>query len=644
MTSMSTPGFHHEIEDRPLRADQGRLVVKGWCLAEGQSTAPAVRLSVLGHEPLSLTRRLPRPDVVHSLHAAPTAADCGFVIEASLPPGVHPAVLEAAQPDGTWHPLKRCLILSTPDRLQAAVEKPDPRQPLRESVRVMGWCAHPQRTLDAVWLHYGTQRVRCTIGLPRDDVPRFLPSSPDAARAGFISVKNLPVGRGPLRVKAVTSDGAALFAEPGLTIDITRDEDHPEPFVLPDRRPELGPARQPLTTVPVSPDQRSLRVLFVLYGDFTSNSAIHVTNLANELAQRGHACTVAVPGNVATAAHFRHNRFTAVDFESLARDGSLAPFDIIHAWTTRENIRQFCDRLRARHPATRLLVHLEDNELRILEATVGKSLAELLAMPAGELDHLIPPTLSHPRHSREMLETADGVTVIVDTLQAQVPPGKPVRTLWPAADMASYFPRERPTDFRRALGWTDDRVVIFYHGNVHPSNRDEVRELYAAVWELNQRGTPCTLIRLGRDACAFLGDVNPAVAEHVMNLGIIENHHLIPVLMSLADYFVQPGEPDSFNDFRFPSKLPEFFAIGRPVILPRTNLGRLVRHGQDAYVVERADRNTIVGAVLALQADRGLRARLSEGAVAFAREHFSWTRSAAVLAEFYLQLAASSRK
>ena len=33
------------------------------------------------------------------------------------------------------------------------------------------------------------------------------------------------------------------------------------------------------------------------------------------------------------------------------------------------------------------------------------------------------------------------------------------------------------------------------------------------------------------------------------------------------------------------AKLPEFFALGRPVLLPRSNLGGLVRHGEDATVV-----------------------------------------------------------
>jgi glycosyltransferase involved in cell wall biosynthesis len=637
---MSAPEFHHEIEEKLPRAERGRLLLKGWCLATGAAAPPRVRIrfdSSATHEPAA---RTPRPDVVATLGAPPSAADCGFLFDFPLAAGAHQACFEASTDGSAWTTLKRFVVLSTPPPLQFGIEGPDPARPVTESVRVMGWCAHPDRALREVWLHYGTKRIRCDTGLPRTDVPGFLPSSPDAARAGFISSKNLPVGRGPLRIRAVTDTGEDWFADTGVAVDITRDEDHPKPFVLPAQRPDLGPARRNPDDSPPPPAPRALRVLFALYGDFTSNSAIHVTNLANELAARGHTCVVAVPGNAETAAHFRDRRFEAVDFDTLACREPPDAFDIIHAWTTRESVRRFCASLQARLPAARLVVHLEDNELHILEHAVGRSLDELLALPPAELDSLIPSTLSHPRHSREMLGAADGVTVILDSLRAQLPLGKEARTIWPAADAAAFFPRPRPDAFRRALGWKDDRIVLFYHGNVHASNQAEVRELYAAVIELNRRGQPCTLVRLGRDDGDFLGPLARSVAPHVLNLGML-HHSRIPMLMALADYFVQPGGPDDFNDFRFPSKLPEFFALGRPVILPRTNIGLLVRHGEDGYVLERADRDAIVAAVLALQADPRLREKLATGAAAFARTHFSWPASAAKLQDYYLELAAN---
>ena len=80
---------------------------------------------------------------------------------------------------------------------------------------------------------------------------------------------------------------------------------------------------------------------------------------------------------------------------------------------------------------------------------------------------------------------------------------------------------------------------------------------------------------------------------------------------------------------------------GRPVILPRSNLGESLRHGEDAYVLDRADATGIADAVRALRSDPELYRRLATGATAFAAKHLSWRRSAATLANFYATLARS---
>jgi glycosyltransferase involved in cell wall biosynthesis len=287
------------------------------------------------------------------------------------------------------------------------------------------------------------------------------------------------------------------------------------------------------------------------------------------------------------------------------------------------------------------VVHLEDNEQEILALSLGRPAADLEKMPDAELARLVPGDLSHPRHGRAFLAQADAVTVIMDRLREFVPSGRPCHTVWPAADARCFFARPRPDAFRRPLDRAPGETVLFYHGNVHAANAAEVRELYAAVLQLNRAGPPVTLIRTGLDSVDFLGPLAREVAPHVLALGQILHHRHLPPLMALADIFVQPGAADAFNDYRFPSKLPEFFALGRPVVLPRTNLGTQLRHGTDAWVLDRADAAGIAAAVTELRRDRALYDRLSAGALAFAAQHFSWRRSAEALASFYGTLANS---
>jgi glycosyltransferase involved in cell wall biosynthesis len=104
----------------------------------------------------------------------------------------------------------------------------------------------------------------------------------------------------------------------------------------------------------------------------------------------------------------------------------------------------------------------------------------------------------------------------------------------------------------------------------------------------------------------------------------------------LGDVFVQPGGPGEFNDYRLPSKLPDFLASGRPVILPATNVGLHLRHGVDCLLLYRADAIEIADHVATLIKDKKLATRLASNARQFAINNFSWEVSAARLEEFYL--------
>lgn len=641
MSAFPPAGPFGEIESpRPLRAHGGTVDLTGWCLDE-TAQPPAVRL-VTAVGTLAATGGLARPDLGAQLPDRPEAARAGFRIEGHLPPGVHAGRFEARRPDGSWQVFREYCLAAEAPGLVAAIESPDTTEPVRRRQHVAGWALHPTQVVSSLSLRYGHQDIPCAHDRARRDVPRRFPQAPQAATCGFQSETILGAGRGPLRLRARLADGSTAIARTGVTIDIAEDENHPPGF-------DFGATRIPLpgyarrTVPPPARTPRPEHILFVLPGSFASNSALHVAALANELAAAGHTCAVAVAHDVETLSHYERPAFRGVTYADAAAGRIFAdgtPPSVIHAWTTRENVRQLVTTLLARHRC-RLLVHLEDNEPQLLAVTLGRPPAELAALPDAELDRLVPPDLSHPRRARDFLAAADGVTVITERLREFVPPGRPSEVLWPAADARYFFPRPVPTEFRAALHLPPDGLVLAYHGNVHASNAAEMRELYAAVARLNEGGCPVTLLRAGLDRADFLGPWAARARAHVLELGQILLHRQVPPLLALADVFVQPGAPDAFNDYRFPSKLPEFFALGRPVVLPRTNLGLHVRPGVDALVLERADAAGITAAVRELHRDPALRERLGRGAAAFAEKHFSWARSAEKLARFLASLPAS---
>jgi glycosyltransferase involved in cell wall biosynthesis len=377
-------------------------------------------------------------------------------------------------------------------------------------------------------------------------------------------------------------------------------------------------------------------ILFVLYHDFSANSAIHVHNFANQLAALGHSTAVAIPedkdrGSALGEQNYTVHRFDQVDgdWSRMFADGGTA--DIVHAWTPRENVRLFCEKV-AGFCDYALFIHLEDNEERILEVNLGIPFQKL-ARSRSET----PNNLSHPRNYRTFIESAAGVTLIMDRLEQFVPADVPKLTLWPGANEELFHPRPRDSALMEQLGISEGTVILCYTGNVHSANAREVRSLYLAAAILDREGTPTRLVRTGRDFCPFLGPDEEWGRWISIELGHIP-YSEIPGILSLADVLVQPGANNSFNEYRLPGKLPEFFAMGRPIVVPRSNVGRFLRHGEEAWVLDKVDAIGIVDAVLAIRHNKELGETLAAGATRFCRQHFNWKRNTETLDEFYRQI------
>jgi glycosyltransferase involved in cell wall biosynthesis len=382
-----------------------------------------------------------------------------------------------------------------------------------------------------------------------------------------------------------------------------------------------------------------LNILFVLYHDFTANSAGHVRSLANELTNWGHECCVAVPNNSASVSHVGVAKFHPLDFQEGLRTGfgfsdGRGP-DIIHAWTPREIVRKFCESVRSAH-SCRLFVHMEDNEWHLLSCALALPFERIRLLDEEELKKRVPDALSHPWRAMEFMSSADGVTVIIDRLGELLPPVKAVLELWPSADEDLFRPRTKNHSYRRMLGIARNSTAVVYTGNVHQANAHEMRSLYLAMAILNREGHPATLVRTGREFCSFLGPDEDWARRHSIEMGMVPRAEL-PSILALADILVQPGNADAFNDFRFPSKLPEFLSVGRPVILPGTNIGRHMVHKRHAYVLSESHAVAIADAIREVMGDQKLYDRLSAGALEFFAERLSWARSAKKLNDFYLE-------
>jgi glycosyltransferase involved in cell wall biosynthesis len=387
-----------------------------------------------------------------------------------------------------------------------------------------------------------------------------------------------------------------------------------------------------------------VNILFVNYGDFTTNSLNHIAGFANTLSARGHGCVVAVPAGKETLSAIPNPLFVAATFAEILAKPALFPngrtADLIHAWTPREGVRKFVlayQRL-VDQPA-RVLVHLEDNEEFLIETFTGKPIAQLRTAGPAELATLLVDGLPHPWRHQNLLRVADGVTVIVEPLKKFVSSQVPQQLLPPGVDFTQYHPQPADLALRKQLGLRDQEKIIVFTGGTTFANAAELRELYLAISLLNQRGTPTRLVRTGHNIPGFLEGLGFDYRPLVLDMGFVDKA-LLPRLLALADVLVQPGRAGAFNDYRLPSKLPEFLASGRPVILPATNIARDMQDGREALFLKKGTPEEIVELCQRVFSDPALAARLATAGADFARKHFDLAAITTALENFYSATAA----
>jgi glycosyltransferase involved in cell wall biosynthesis len=388
-----------------------------------------------------------------------------------------------------------------------------------------------------------------------------------------------------------------------------------------------------------------MRVLFVYFGPFDVNSGIQAYHFGNELTDLGWEVTVAGRGDPARAKAVGEPRFECISHEQI--DGKLREMrqqpgeTIVVAWTPRERVRLLTMEA-VRQLGVPYTIHLEDNEELLIESATGRSLTELQRLPLRQQDSLVPIDLIHPTHHREFLDGAAGITVITEALNEFNTAGRPHQVARPGIDLDRFRPDLAPRP-RAELGLSPEDFVLVYHGTIHYANQHEMMSLYLAVKLLQRRGHAVKLVRLGHSE---FGGPDPrafrALGDGVIELGPIPWRD-IPAYLAVADAYVQPGPPDDFNRYRLPSKLPEFLAMGRPVILPHCNIGNDLKHGENALLLEQGNAMEIVTRIEELLADRDLAGRLGEGARRFAAESLSWRANAASLADFLRERSAAGQ-
>lgn len=222
----------------------------------------------------------------------------------------------------------------------------------------------------------------------------------------------------------------------------------------------------------------------------------------------------------------------------------------------------------------------------------------------------------------------DGFTVVTEQLASRVRRfGKPVAVVWGGVD---------PETFSALPALPGAQVTVAYAGNFRPYQGLDV--LVEAMTRLDARfrlllvGDPTGGEELLARARRALGDrltVRPPVP-----------YAEIPAVLASADVLTVPRPRCRSAHFGFPSKLPEYLALGRAVVVSDVGeQARVVRDGETGLVVPPGSAAALAVALKRL-ADPQLRHRLGKAGRREAETRLSWQQVGRRLQAFLQRIVA----
>ena len=227
---------------------------------------------------------------------------------------------------------------------------------------------------------------------------------------------------------------------------------------------------------------------------------------------------------------------------------------------------------------------------------------------------------------------ANGSTVINDFLKQRavslgvapedmlvLPNGCNVEEIYP-------FPREKA---RKCLGWPENVFVIGYIGVIF---RRDSELMVKAFDQLLQMEPQARLLLIGYCNIPIAKMVR--LPQTVWQTGYIAQQD-VNLYLAACDLCWLPLRDTGANRGRFPLKLNDYMAAGRPVVVTDVgNIGELVRIGRFGLVV-RDEPGAIAQATLQLLREPTLREEMGQKGRRLAETEFTWDRMADKLEQFY---------
>jgi len=425
-----------------------------------------------------------------------------------------------------------------------------------------------------------------------------------------------------------------------------------------------------------------MRIAIASYQGYDGAGVLHAHEFANCLVDRGHQVLFLLNGDKETAklvAEPPRYRLLEVTFEpasglmdaEVRRAVERFSPEILHLWTPRHLPARVALEVWDASDA-RLLIHYEDDEEYIL-AEVGsndrfgpddRGLYRFFLEPTCEGDelrrwvegvdrHFLRLTLFdpicwrwvHPMISPVAEKLADAYTSISPSYRRYLRrrSGKEVWTLYPGVDHQRFSPRSKPPELVARFG-LEGRTVLLYSGSIAPFH--DFVSVLEALPRVVLEHPDVVVVQVGHNYMREVTD------ELIPKLGL-ENHVVfagpathaeMPDRLALADVFIGSVRIDEFNGHRLPSKVPEYLAMGRPLLIMDHGIGHELESGTEAEKVTNDSPEEIAGALKRLLARREEWGEMGRRLRRKAKKLFDWQRSTDHLVTLYEEVLETPRR
>jgi glycosyltransferase involved in cell wall biosynthesis len=383
-----------------------------------------------------------------------------------------------------------------------------------------------------------------------------------------------------------------------------------------------------------------MRICYTNFSDLNEPSTLNIFYLGEELAKLGHEITMLLPRQgIRYISHSKRVNLVYFDIISSPREAKVASQAIIQTLVA---LRQRFDIIHSVKP-------LIQSALPAITAGTFKNTIKVLYWDDYEAfgQHLSPKSNVFYNAligglEREFLKMFDGI-ICVSPFLAEIAksfhPDSKVYLMQNGFSKELFSVRVSPERIKKKLNIKrSDKIVMYAGGLKHSEDIDLVIRAMPYVLEelpntklvISGRGPARDdLVRLSKE----IG------LSHSVIFTWVPFHEQVPELLSAADVLTIPLRDRIFNRARFPNRIPEYMAAGKPIVTNKVGVANIIfKDGYNAIVVDSEDPKEFAHGIIRALIDDEEARKIGERAREYAWDYLTWDKIAQGIESFYVAL------